>query len=93
MTRNWSNKLRDATGCVLVLALLAGCKGQAHGPAGQAPVQPVATAAAQQYTCPMHPQIVRDAPGPCPICGMDLVPKASGDNRRLAPPPARSWTT
>lgn len=25
------------------------------------------------YVCPMHPQIVRDAPGNCPICGMDLV--------------------
>lgn len=30
--------------------------------------------AAQQYTCPMHPQIVRDQPGQCPICGMELVP-------------------
>ncbi|MEO7292770.1 MAG: heavy metal translocating P-type ATPase, partial [Ginsengibacter sp.] len=28
----------------------------------------------KQYTCPMHPQIIRDAPGSCPICGMDLVP-------------------
>ncbi|MBI3637774.1 MAG: hypothetical protein HY216_16395, partial [Candidatus Rokubacteria bacterium] len=27
---------------------------------------------ATQYTCPMHPQIVRDAPGGCPICGMAL---------------------
>jgi P-type Cu+ transporter len=26
------------------------------------------------YTCPMHPEIVRDQPGSCPICGMDLVP-------------------
>lgn len=25
------------------------------------------------YTCPMHPQIVQDRPGQCPICGMDLV--------------------
>src|SRR2546423_1885729 len=24
------------------------------------------------YTCPMHPQIVRDGPGTCPICGMAL---------------------
>lgn len=29
----------------------------------------------QEYTCPMHPQIVQDKPGSCPICGMDLVPK------------------
>lgn len=26
------------------------------------------------YTCPMHPEIVRDEPGACPKCGMDLVP-------------------
>ncbi len=26
------------------------------------------------YTCPMHPQIVQDTPGDCPICGMKLVP-------------------
>lgn len=32
---------------------------------------------AKEYTCPMHPQIVRDQPGKCPICGMDLVPKTS----------------
>jgi Cu+-exporting ATPase len=28
-----------------------------------------------EYTCPMHPQIVRDAPGSCPICGMALEPR------------------
>ena len=27
------------------------------------------------YTCPMHPQIIKDAPGQCPICGMNLVEK------------------
>ncbi len=27
------------------------------------------------YTCPMHPQIIRDEPGNCPICGMALVKK------------------
>ena len=30
--------------------------------------------AGTQYTCPMHPQIVQDAPGTCPICGMALEP-------------------
>ena len=84
MTRNWSNKLRAGAQVVLLLTLLAGCKGKAHGPAAQAPAQPVATAGAQLYTCSMHPQIVRDAPGQCPICGMDLVPKASGDNQVAA---------
>ncbi|MCM3878006.1 MAG: efflux RND transporter periplasmic adaptor subunit, partial [Thermoanaerobaculia bacterium] len=30
--------------------------------------------AAKKYQCPMHPEVVRDAPGDCPICGMKLVP-------------------
>ena len=29
---------------------------------------------AGRWISPMHPQIIRDEPGPCPICGMDLVP-------------------
>jgi membrane fusion protein, copper/silver efflux system len=29
------------------------------------------------YTCPMHPQIVQNEPGTCPICGMDLVPQSA----------------
>jgi len=29
-----------------------------------------------EYTCPMHPEIIREEPGSCPICGMDLVPLA-----------------
>jgi membrane fusion protein, copper/silver efflux system len=29
---------------------------------------------AGKWISPMHPQIVKDQPGPCPICGMDLVP-------------------
>lgn len=29
------------------------------------------------YTCSMHPEILRDVPGSCPICGMDLVKKVT----------------
>jgi Cu+-exporting ATPase len=39
------------------------------------------------YTCPMHPQIRRDAPGSCPICGMALehegIPEAEGSSPEL----------
>ena len=35
------------------------------------------TPSAGAYTCPMHPQIVRDAPGSCPICGMALEPRTA----------------
>ncbi len=31
---------------------------------------------AAKFTCAMHPQIIADTPGKCPICGMDLVPIA-----------------
>ncbi|MGV3515583.1 heavy metal translocating P-type ATPase [Luteitalea sp.] len=34
-------------------------------------------AGAGEYTCPMHPEIVRDAPGACPICGMALEPRTA----------------
>ena len=34
-------------------------------------------AAGTKYTCPMHPEIIRDAPGECPICGMALEPIAA----------------
>ena len=41
-------------------------------------------ATATNYTCPMHPQIVQDAPGACPICQMDLVPlNQSGNEMEL----------
>lgn len=36
--------------------------------------QEKSAAAQQTYTCPMHPQVVQNAPGTCPICAMDLVP-------------------
>ena len=35
---------------------------------------PKPAAPGQKYTCPMHPEVVRDGPGSCPICGMALEP-------------------
>lgn len=44
-----------------------------------------ASAAAQQlYTCGMHPQIIKAAPGNCPICGMKLTPVRANTNGRPA---------
>ena len=40
--------------------------------------------AAERYTCPMHPHYVADEMGTCPICGMDLVPVATGDGEQQA---------
>ena len=46
---------------------------------GKAPSKGHAAAAAAQYTCPMHPQILQDKPGSCPICGMALEPVVASD--------------
>ncbi|ETA50753.1 heavy metal translocating P-type ATPase [Ponticoccus alexandrii] len=46
---------------------------------GRAAGQQKAAPANVQYTCPMHPEIVRDAPGSCPICGMALEPMVPSD--------------
>ncbi len=46
---------------------------------GSSPEPPSAggrtAAAATEWTCPMHPEVVRDRPGSCPICGMALEPR------------------
>ena len=47
-----------------------------------------------KYTCPMHPEIVRDAPGDCPICGMALVPipgTGAADDSELRDLTRRFW--
>src|SRR5262249_18526472 len=47
------------------------------------------------YTCPMHPQIMRDAPGSCPICGMALEPRTvsavEGPDPELVDMTRRFW--
>ncbi len=74
-----------------------------HGHGGTAP-KPTPTAVESRkspsgttYTCPMHPEIVRDEPGNCPICGMALEPVMpgldDGDNPELADFRRRFWWT
>ena len=59
------------------------CEGnKTYDKAGDCPVcgmdlveeQNLSTSNTEQWTCPMHPEIVQDEAGSCPICGMDLVP-------------------
>jgi Cu+-exporting ATPase len=49
------------------------------------------------YTCPMHPEIVRPAPGSCPICGMALEPRtitaAPEENPELRDMTRRFWAS
>ena len=49
-----------------------------------------------EYTCPMHPEVIRDAPGFCPICGMALEPRTvtmEEDNTELTDMKRRFWVS
>ena len=50
-----------------------------HHPAAHPPppAPPPAAAVGTEWTCPMHPEVVRAAPGFCPICGMGLEPRVA----------------
>ncbi len=83
-------------GTLLLAFVLAGCS-------KQQPSEPLRTAADDKltehalkhtnprYRCPMHPEIVRDEPGVCPICGMALV-KIEPSPQSAAAPAAASRT-
>ncbi|WP_457935503.1 heavy metal translocating P-type ATPase [Mesorhizobium sp. 10J20-29] len=79
----------------------AGCKAKfeadpekyADGPPAPEPMP-----AGTQYTCPMHPEVVRDGPGSCPKCGMALEPMGvptgdEGPNPELVDFTRRLWVS
>ncbi|TIO07719.1 heavy metal translocating P-type ATPase [Mesorhizobium sp.] len=79
----------------------AGCKAKFEAePAkylGDRP-EPQAMPKGTQYTCPMHPEIIRDKPGACPICGMALEPMGvptgdEGPNPELVDFTRRFWVS
>jgi len=79
----------------------SGCKGKFEAEpakylAGQPGPQPMPKGT--QYTCPMHPEIIRDKPGSCPICGMALEPMGvptgeEGPNPELVDFTRRFWVS
>jgi Cu(I)/Ag(I) efflux system membrane fusion protein len=72
---------RSALPALLAVVMVCGVGAVAYGALGksffsgpgQGPSAEELAAIAQGYICPMHPQIISDHPGKCPICGMDLV--------------------
>ena len=69
----WLRMCRSLVAGTLVIAIASGagllltsCGGD-HGSANEAKAE-------QLYTCGMHPQVIQDKPGNCPICGMKLTP-------------------
>ncbi len=63
-------------------------------PTALAPTSPRSTSEVD-YVCPMHPEVVRDAPGACPICGMALEPRTvtleAAPNPELVDMSRRLW--
>lgn len=67
-------KIKVIIGIFLGLMLFVTCKNQSDKQTEQSKNAAV-------YTCPMHPQIIENAPGNCPICGMKLVKKEQGNQK------------
>ena len=69
----------------------------AHAAAAPVAADTAAPGSGTVYTCPMHPEIRRDAPGNCPICGMALEPVMpsleEGENPELVDFRRRFWWT
>ncbi|RME27215.1 MAG: efflux RND transporter periplasmic adaptor subunit [Deltaproteobacteria bacterium] len=91
MTRPFSTPVRARRGLLLpfvlsgVLLVASLGLGACGGGADQAASTTATTTATaddgadkQLYTCGMHPQVVQDHPGTCPICGMNLTPMNDG---------------
>ena len=59
------------------------------------PAMPSASSTRIEYTCPMHPEIIRSEPGACPICGMALEPRtvsaSEEENPELSSMTRRFW--
>jgi multidrug efflux pump subunit AcrA (membrane-fusion protein) len=83
---------------LIALAVIAGLAGAAaigwHAAVSRHPDAPrsSASALATLYRCSMHPQVVSDAPGSCPICGMDLVPTSADHRPESAAAPSKTKT-
>ena len=72
-------------------AFSGGADGRMHEGAPGASTTPVAPGT--KWTCPMHPQILKDEPGSCPICGMALEPMLPSDepSEELSDFTTRMW--
>jgi hypothetical protein len=50
---------------------------------GQTPQKKVTVQHPVKYTCSMHPEVVKDKPGKCPKCGMQLVEKKEATKGKM----------
>jgi Cu(I)/Ag(I) efflux system membrane fusion protein len=68
---------------VLVTAAIAGPIGALVGARSHSTLE--RPDVAEKYVCPMHPAVVQDHPGTCPICGMKLVKAQAADSGKRKP--------
>lgn len=61
----------------LMLFMLGNAFAQSGDTTSNTQNMPVNSGTLVSYTCPMHPEVISDKPGQCPVCGMDLVKKAA----------------
>jgi membrane fusion protein, copper/silver efflux system len=66
MKKNWRNNIVVSVVLLALLLLGVGACNKSNDHSEHA----------DTYTCPMHPTVISDKPGTCPVCGMDLVRKA-----------------
>lgn len=81
----WGGLLAVALGVVVGVAAGAHWHEAIMGLLGVRPSVASTSAPAQLWTCGMHPQVIQDHPGDCPICHMKLTPLAGGSPQGAAP--------
>ncbi len=64
----FNHRILPLLAAVLIISMLPACGGGDNDHAQET--------AAETWTCPMHPSVISDRPGACPVCHMDLVKKA-----------------
>lgn len=72
MRNSFNNKIREIVPVIILGVILMACNADKEHSHQQ-----------EEYTCAMHPQVLQDKPGTCPICGMELVKKSSGGNEMV----------
>jgi Cu(I)/Ag(I) efflux system membrane fusion protein len=69
--------------CGMNLILQTEVKNEEAAPSSPAKEKESGKRDAQKYQCPMHPSIVQDHPGDCPVCGMKLVKMKGSANGQV----------
>src|SRR5215471_8797862 len=73
---------RNCVGLIVLMVAMAGGAALVLSGCGRGNAASAEGGSKTLYTCGMHPQVVQDHPGNCPICGMKLTPIRKGAEER-----------